>query len=143
MQHCLYLPRWGSRGVPRAPLTPGLNTPKLNFLFPYLIVLYFFSLASLGIQFLSYFTIFHNLTCTIFQLHFAWHIICHVLWRHWLTFIFHHYVPKNPTLLDSSYLLKWNNQRHYFSWKWQKKCHNNAYFVLGIELSIEIIGNIL
>ena len=65
--------------MPRASLTPGLNTPKLKFLFPYLIVLYFFILPSLGIQFLSYFTIFHNLTCTTFQRHFPWHIISQLM----------------------------------------------------------------
>ena len=59
-------PGGGPRG-PGPPLTPGFEAPKLSFLGPLLIVLYFFfSLASLGILFHSYLTIFHNLNSKFF-----------------------------------------------------------------------------
>ena len=62
------------------PPTPGFETPKIELfraLFNFSV--FFFSLASLGIQFLSYFTIFHNLNSEIFQPHFTWHIISQLM----------------------------------------------------------------
>ena len=65
--HWVY--RCGSRGArgPGPPLTPVFEAPNLSFLGPSLIFLYFLSLALLGIQFLSYFNIFHSLNSKILQ----------------------------------------------------------------------------
>ena len=68
-------------GGPREPgsLTPGFEVPKMRVLVPSLIFLDFFSLASLGIKFLSYFTFFHNLNSKIFQPCFTRHFISQLM----------------------------------------------------------------
>ena len=69
----------GTPGARPSPPTPGFEAPKLSFLGPFLIFLYFLASLHLAYNFLSYCNIFHNLNSKIFQPCFTQHNISQLM----------------------------------------------------------------